>query len=117
MLLDVELDFQGHLKNIFSKVNKTIGLVRKLHNALPRLPFLTIYKSFIGPHLDYGDIIYDQAYTVSFHQKIESVQYNSALAITGPISGESKDKFYQELGFLKKTLEKRRWYRRLCCFF
>ena len=117
MLLDVELDFQGHLKNIFSKVNKTIGLLRKLHNALPRLPFLTIYKSFIGPRLDYGDIIYDQAYTVSFHQKIESVQYNSALAITGPISGESKEKFYQELGLLEKSLEKRRWYRKLCCFF
>ena len=28
MLLDVELDFQGHLKNICSKVNKTIGLLR-----------------------------------------------------------------------------------------
>ena len=90
MLLDVELDFQGHLKNIYSKVNKTIGLLRKLHNTLPRLPLLTIYKSFIRPHLDYGDVIYDQAYTASFYQKIESVQYNSALAITGAIRGRSK---------------------------
>ena len=78
ILLDVQLDFQGHLKNIYSKVNKTIGLLRKLHNTLPRLPLLTIYKSFIRPHLDYGDIMYDQAYTALFHQKIESVQYNSA---------------------------------------
>ena len=115
MLLDAELDFQGDLKNIFSKVNKTIGLLRKLHNALPRLPFLTIYKSFIRPHLDYGNIIYDQTYTVSFHQKIESVQYNSALAITGAIRGTSKEKLYQALGL--ETLEKRRWYRKLCCFF
>ena len=81
MLLDVNLDFQGHLKNN-SKINKATGLLRKLHNTLPRLPLLTIYKSFIRPHLDYVDIIYDQAYTASFHQKIESVQYNSALAIT-----------------------------------
>ena len=73
MLLDVKLDFQGHLKNINSKVNKTIGLLRKLHNALPRLPLLTIYKSFIKPHLNYGDVIYDQAYTASFHHKTESV--------------------------------------------
>ena len=69
-------------KKWYSKVNKTIGLLRKLHNTLPRLPLLTIYKSFIRPHLDYVEIIYDQAYTASFHQKIESVQYNSALAIT-----------------------------------
>ena len=70
ILLDVLLDFQGRLKNIYSKVNKTIDLLRKLHNTLPRLPLLTIYKSFIRPHLDYGDVIYDQTYTASFHQKM-----------------------------------------------
>ena len=41
--------------------------------------------TFIRPHLDYGDIIYDQAYNLSFHQKLESIQYNAALAITGTI--------------------------------
>ena len=115
ILLDVQLDFQGHLKNIYRKVNKTIGLLRKPHNTLPRLPLLTIYKSFIRPHLDYGDIIYDQAYTALFHQKIESVQYNSALAVTGAIRGTSKKKIYHELGL--ESLEKRRWYRKLCCFY
>ena len=35
---------------------------------------LTIYKSFIRPHLDYSDIIYDQAYNASFHQKLELLQ-------------------------------------------
>ena len=72
MLLDVKVDFQGHLKTIYSKVNKKIGLFRKLLKTLPRLPLLTIYKSLIRPYLDYGDIIYDQVYTVSF-QKIKSV--------------------------------------------
>ena len=42
MLLDVKLDLQGHLKNIYSKVNKAIGLLHKLQNTLPRLPLLTI---------------------------------------------------------------------------
>ena len=69
MLLDVKLDFQEHLKNIYSKVNKTIGLLHKLHNILPRLPLLTTYKSFIRPHLDYGDIIYDQAYMFHFTKR------------------------------------------------
>ena len=77
MLLDTKLDFQGHLKSVLNKVNKTIGLLRKFHNTLPRLPLLTIHKSFIRPHLDCGDIIYDQAYNISFHQKLESIQYNS----------------------------------------
>ena len=54
MILDVKLDFQGHLKNIYSKVNKTIVLLHKFNNTLPRLSLLTIYESFIRPHLDYG---------------------------------------------------------------
>ena len=78
--------------------------MRKLHNTLPILPLLTIYKSFIKTHLDYGDVIYDQAYTASFHQKIESVQYNSALAITGATRGGSKEKLYHELAL--ESLEK-----------
>ena len=61
MFLDTKLDFQEHLKSIFSKVNKAIGLLLKLHHILPRSSLLTIYKSFIRPHLDYGDIIYDEA--------------------------------------------------------
>ena len=95
------------------KSKKTIGLLLKLHNTLPRLPLLTIYNFCVRLHLDYGDIIYDQVYTTSFHQKIESVQYNSA--ITGAIRGASKEKLYQEVGL--ETLEKVRWYRRQCWFF
>ena len=71
------------------------------------MSLLTICKSFIRPHLDYGDITYDETYTVSFHQKIKYVQYNSALGITGAIRGTSKEKLYQEPGL--KTLVKRRW--------
>ena len=52
-----------------NKVNKAIGLLQKLQNTFPRPSFLTMYKSFIRPHLDYGDIIYDQVYSVSFQQK------------------------------------------------
>ena len=104
MLLDTKLDFQGELKNILIKVNKTVGLLRKLHNTLPRLPLLTIFKSFMRTHLDDGDFIYDQGYNFSFHQKLESIQSNLALAITGAIRVTFTEKMYNKLGL--KTLEK-----------
>ena len=71
MHLDAKLNFQKHLDNIISKVDKTIELLRKLQAVLPRPSLVTIYKAFIRPYLDYGDIIYDQAYKESFHQKLE----------------------------------------------
>ena len=58
---------------ILNKVNKSLGLLRKLHNILPRSAMLTIYKDFFRPYLDYGSIIYDQAYDANFHQKLELI--------------------------------------------
>ena len=85
MQLDKKLNFEEHLKKVESKVYKTIGIIRKLQNVLPQSALLTIYRSFIRPHLDYGDIIYDKAFNESFHAKLESLQYNVTLAITGAI--------------------------------
>ena len=59
LILDSQLSFEEYLKTIFRKANKTIGLIRKLRNSLPRPSLMTLYKSSIRPHLDYGDIIYD----------------------------------------------------------
>ena len=64
---------------------------------------------------DYGGVIYDQSFNSTFHQKIESIQYNAALAIIGPIKDSSREKLYQELGL--EPLQQRRWYRKLCYFF
>ena len=113
--LVAKLNFEKHLDNIMITVAKTIGLQRKLPAVLRHPSLVTIYKAFIRPHLDYGDIIYDQAYNESFHQKLESKQYKAALAITGAIRGTSRAKLYQELGL--ESLQKQRWYRKLCYFF
>ena len=98
VILDASLSFEEHLISVQSKTNKTIGLLRKLQNTLPRQALITIYKAFVRPHLDYSDILYDQAYNASFHQKREKIQYNACIAITGVFRGTSKEKIYQELG-------------------
>ena len=98
MILDNKLNFQEHLNNVLTKVNKTIGQLRNLQNILPRGSLLTIYKSFVRPHLDYGDVIYDEHYNNSFPQKLELIKYNTALAITCAIRGSSREKRYEELG-------------------
>ena len=67
-------------------------------NFIPRTTLLTIYTAFVRPHLDYGDILYAQAFNNSFHDRPESVQCNTCLAITGSIRGSSGEKLYQTLG-------------------
>ena len=49
-------------------------MICKLAHVLPRESLVTIYKSFVTPHIDYGDIIYDQPNNDSFCDIIERVQ-------------------------------------------
>ena len=44
---------------ITTKINRTIGLLRKLQRFLPRQVLMTKYKASVRPHLDYGEEIYD----------------------------------------------------------
>ena len=67
MFLDSILAFKEHMQNVLNKVSKTIGLLHKLQKILPRSSLITTCKSFGRSHLDYGDIVYDQAYNVYFH--------------------------------------------------
>ena len=115
MYYDKKLNVLRHIKEKTSKANRGIGVIGKLRHILPRHTIITIYKSFARTHLDYGDIIYDQPNNESFCNKIERVQYNAALAITGAIRGTSQTKLYHELGL--ESLKFRRWMRRLCMFY
>ena len=66
MHLDEKLNFNTHIKEKIAKANKGIGIIRKLAHVLPRESLVTIYKSFVRSHIDYGDIIYDQPNNNSF---------------------------------------------------
>ena len=114
MTLDSKLSHENDLQSVFSRVNKTIDLLRKFQPSLPRKSLVTIYKSFISPHLNYVDVVYDRASKESFHQSLEYLQYSAAIAITGAIRGKSSEKLFQELGL--ETLKSRRWLKKFCLF-
>ena len=115
MLLDTKLSLLNHFKAVFEKTNKKLGLFRKLQLVLARSSLLVIYKLFVRPHLDYSDIIYNQGYNTTFHQKMESVQYNAGLAITGAIKASPKEKLHLELSL--ETLLTKTMFKKLCYFY
>lgn len=57
MCLDNKLNFGKHFKYIANKINKVIGLLRKLQKLLR--PLVTSSKYFIKQHNVYGYIILD----------------------------------------------------------
>ena len=96
-------------------------MLRYLSKYLSLYTLSQMYKMFVRPHLDYGDVIYHIPHTVnlfdssiSLHplmEGIEKVQYHAALAITGCWRGSNQNSLYEELGW--ESLSDRRWSRRL----
>ena len=62
-------------KNLSIYLSIYLSVWKRLSVNLPRNALLTTYKSFIRPHLDYGDILYEKANNENFQNKIEKVQY------------------------------------------
>ena len=60
LILDEKLNFKQHIDSAISKINKGIAVIKKLTCSLPLKSLITIYKAFLRPLIDYGDIIYDQ---------------------------------------------------------
>ena len=71
-------------------------------------PLVTIYKVFLMPKIDYGDIIHDISIMNLFMKNLESVQYKAALAITGALKDTSCE---------QEPLKSRRWYKSLSCMY
>ena len=77
-----------------------------------------IYKLYVRPHLDYGDIVYhkhDPEMKLYFTRRLEQVRYSAALAVTGAWRGTSSRRLYEELGW--GSLYLRRCCRRMYHFF
>ena len=71
------------------------------------------YILFVRPHLDYGDVIYDNQHTVSM-ELLEKIQYQAGLIISNCWKGTSRVKLYKELGW--ESLSQRRTGRRFALY-
>ena len=96
-------------------------MLKFLSRYLPRHTLNELYKLHVLPHLDYGDAIYHtppklcefshNEILISSMEKLVSVQYSAALAVTGRWRGTSRANLYAELGW--ESLNLCRWCRRL----
>ena len=51
------------------------GKIKAFRDIFPRDSLVAIYRSFMRPHLDYSDVIYDHPSNDLFSDKMEQLQY------------------------------------------
>ena len=103
LTLEHLLTFQYHVSEKIKKAMNGIGPLRKHYSILPPASLLAIYKSFIRPHLDYGNVVYDKFSNDCFTNKLETVQRYISRKTVSRIR--------------VRTSLKRSWMRRLCLFY
>ena len=102
LILDSKLTFIEHVNEKIKVAKRFIGILKYLNNYLPLKTLSQIYKMYVRPHLDYGDVIYHIPHSqsifdssISLHplmEKVERVQYYAAKAITGYWRGSNRYK-------------------------
>ena len=58
IILDTHLTYKPHIKSIISKVTHKLSVLTKIRKYIDIHTSLTLYKSMILPHFDYGDMVY-----------------------------------------------------------
>ena len=71
LVFDTKLNFDMHLKGKFSIINNGIALLRKLRHSIPRKLLISIYKTFLRPHLNYWDVICDKPHSEKFIDTVD----------------------------------------------
>ena len=102
--LDSKLSFSAHIQATIAKSRKAIGMLKFMSKYLSRSTLSELYKLYVRPYLDYGDVIYhvpqrNDCFGNYLVEKLESVQYSAALAVTGTWRGTSRKRLYNELGW------------------
>ena len=53
VLIDDKLNFRSHIKEIVSKANRVLGLIRIGFDCLDKEMFMNLYPVLVRPHLEY----------------------------------------------------------------
>ena len=91
-----------------------IACLRSYKYQFSRKCLKTVYTSFILPHLNYADVIWDNC-TDKLANELESLHLDALRTIVGAVKGTSHSKLYEESGFV--TLKERRRRHTLVMYF
>ena len=105
LIVDSSLSFEKHLNEKIIKTKKNAGIIKHLSKYLPLKALNQMYKLLVRSHLDYCDIIYHTPslqnqpslgqILTSQMEKVERIQYQAALAVTGAWQGSNRSKLYE----------------------
>ena len=105
IILQSNFKWDAHVTALAAKVSNLISCLKSYKYRFTRKTLEILYKSFVLPHFDYGDIIWDNC-SETLSTILENLHLEALRTISGSVRGTSHQKLYNETGFT--TLKERR---------
>ena len=103
--MDQSLTWSDHIDKLSKKVNKRLGVLRRVKNVLPQNTLNLLYKTLILPHFDYCDAVWGNS-SKTLLDKLEKLQNSAGRIILGLPRRSSTDFVLSTMDWI--TLEDRR---------
>ena len=72
-MIDNQLKFHDHTTTVAKKANRLLAVIHKTFQNFDHATFINLYKSYIRPVLEYGNIIWGPQYILD-QEQIEKIQ-------------------------------------------
>ena len=109
------MTWSEHVDNLCSKVNKRLGLLKRIKHLLPHFARVLYYTSVIQPLFDYGDIVWGDKNNCTLMNNLQILQSKAAKIILDHPLYSSATEALNSLGWMDLA-ERRRYHRCLYMF-
>ena len=99
VFIDDKLNFQEHIKHLEKKVSRSVGILSKLKNHLPKHALFKLYYTVVHSHLLYGLIVWGNTHP-TYLSKLITLQNKALRIVTGSGLYQNVLPLYQNLNVL-----------------
>ena len=108
------LCWDKHINNLCNAANKRLGILKQVSSKLDIKTKCQLYKSFVLPCIEYGDLIYNSA-EFKYIKRLNTIQRQAAIICSSAYKHTESNILFRELGWM--TLSDRRESHQLTLFF
>ena len=86
------MSWSAHIEKQLTKINKRLGLLKRIKHLLPKFARLLYFNSLVLPLFDYGDIVWGDKDNVTLMQSLQILHSKAAKIILGrPLQSSASD--------------------------
>ena len=78
--IDDKLTWEVQIDHICSKTSRSIGIIKRIRNFIPKESLLTLHRTLVEPYLRYWNIVWGQC-NETLKDKLQTLQYKTARTI------------------------------------